>query len=193
MPMNGSDGTEAYLIANSILNIFDVKTLKKIFPILVSDVDSYIINSFGQKGIVSLSDDETRIFGKNLYKYFEEIDKSMLPKGSEYSLSSRAYMLKPDFKKLFKFDVMDLQKRIANTKDIGNSIFIVRNCLAQSFGSVDTTLILYNLKNAMHKNSILVIGDYDREKLPILLKTLDILNFKEIGKNIFAIKDNKDI
>ena len=41
MPMNGSDGTESYLLAHSLLKVFGEKKAKeKIFPITVTDVDS---------------------------------------------------------------------------------------------------------------------------------------------------------
>lgn len=111
LPMNGSDGTEAYLIANAIINTFGLKEAKKkVFPIEVTDIDPYIIESFGKKGIIALEPCDEKLFGENLNVFFEKTDKTELPVGPIYPVQDyNAYKLKPEFKNLFTFKVMDLQ------------------------------------------------------------------------------------
>ena len=108
MPMNGSDGTETYLLAHSLLKTFGEKAaMKKIFPITVTDVDPFIINNFGKNGVVALEPEDILAFGDDFNKYFEPIQKSELPKLSEfgYFQESRAYKLTPFFRNLFQFEV----------------------------------------------------------------------------------------
>ncbi len=192
MPMNGSDGTESYLIANSVLNVFGEKQAnEKIFPILVTDVDPLIIEQYGQKGVVALKQHDIEAFGSNFDKYFKEINIGFLPYEATYSRDAKAYRLTPEFKNLFKFEVKDLQERLKNLKDEGNSIVIIRNCLAETFGRDDTRKIISNLSKLMHPNSLFVIGGFDRKRMSTLISDLEFYGFKEVGKNIFSKIDKK--
>ena len=66
--MAGSDGTEAYAMANSIIGKMGFENAQKyVFPIHVSDVSPKIIEKYGQKGIVLLLDEE-------IEKYVQIID-----------------------------------------------------------------------------------------------------------------------
>lgn len=188
MPMNGSDGTEAYFIADAVLRVFGEKKAKeKIFPIVVSDVDKFIIENFGQKGVVCLTPEDKKAFGKNFDKYFEEIPMSELPQiPNAYSLRSKAYKLTPFFKELFQFKTMDFQERMGQVSDAGNSIVIIRNCLAQAFGWPETGLICAKMMNILKGASLFVIGGYDRLSLPDMVSTLKIFDFREVGENIFS-------
>ena len=189
MPMNGSDGTESYLIANSILNTFGEKAAKeKVFPILVTDVDPAIIEQYGQKGLVALKYEDIDAFGDNFNKYFEKIDKWLLPQEIWYAKDSSAFRLTPEFKKLFKFEVMDFQKRMLQANDTGNSVFIIRNCLAESFGIAESDIIISKLGKIMHPDSLFVIGGYDRKRMSGMIDSLNNAGFKEVGKNIFSLK-----
>lgn len=191
MPMNGSDGTESYCIANSILNTFgESDAEKRIFPIVVSDIDTDIIENYGKKGIVALEKKDENLFGKNLSKYFECTNISELPDIAIYPKEAKAYKLKPQFRENFKFEVMDFMDRLKNIKDEGNSIIIIRNCLAQSYTSWERTFLLFELDNILHDNSLFVIGGYDRANIPNLVKELEIYGFKEVGKNIFSKNSN---
>ncbi len=188
MPMNGSDGTESYLIANSIINTFGEKEAKeKIFPVLVTDVDPKIVEQYGKKGIVALKDEDIKAFGNNFDRFFERANKWELPMEEQFSRDLNAYRLKPDFKNLFKFEVMDFQKRMKEVKDGGNSIFIIRNCLTESFGVEETKKIVKDLSSLIHPNSLFVIGGYDRKHMSDFIPTLEFLGFREIGKNIFSL------
>ena len=196
MPMNGSDGTESYLLAHSILKVFGEKKAKeKIFPITVTDVDPFIINKFGKKGIVALEPDDIKAFGDKFDKYFEEIPMEELPKiENGYSLRARAFKLTPFFKNLFEFKVQDFQKRIENLKDDGNTVILIRNCLAQAFGHIQSMLLVNKLQEKMNGASLFVIGQYDRDRMRNFVPEMKCLfDYKEVGKNIFSKKRNKPL
>ena len=185
--MNGSDGTESYCIANSILKTFgESDAEKRIFPIIVSDIDTDIIENYGKKGIVALGEKDENLFGKNLSKYFDSINLSELPDIARYPKDAKAYKLKPKFRENFKFEVMDFMNRLKMTKDEGNSIILIRNCLAQSYTSWERSLLLSELDNIIHDNSLFVIGGYDRANIPDFVQELETYGFKEVGKNIFS-------
>ena len=193
MPMNGSDGTEAYLLAHSLLKEFGEKeAIEKIFPIIVTDVDTFVINKFGKKGVVALKPDDIAAFGESFNKYFQEIPMSDLPQeGIIYSETSRAFKLTPFFRNLFDFRVQDFQKRIQQIEDKGNSVVIIRNCLAQAFGHVNSILVVDKLQKKLKKNSLFVIGQYDRNKMKNFVPEMKCLfDFKEVGKNIFSKQPN---
>ena len=193
MPMNGSDGTEAYLLAHSLLKEFgEKKAKKKIFPIIVSDVDPFIINSFGKKGIVAFQPEDIAAFGKNFDKYFQEIPMSELPNiPNAYSLNAKAFKLTPFFQNLFEFKVQDFQKRITHIKDEGNSVVIIRNCLAQAFGYVQSMLMVAELDKKIKNSSLFIIGQYDRDMMKRFVPGLKtFFDFHEVGKNIFSKQSN---
>ena len=195
MPMNGSDGTEAYLIANALIDVFGKEDAeKRIFPIEVTDIDKFIIENFGKKGIVALEPEDVEHFGKNFNKYFEEIPISELPNVEyAYRPNAKAYKLTPEFRKYFKFNVMDFQQRLGNLKDEGNSTVIIRNCLAQSFGDFGTGAIIELVGQKLKDTSLFIIGGYDRAIMSNMVPYMSILNFKEIGKNIFGFEKIKNL
>ena len=193
MPMNGSDGTGTYLLAHSLLERFGEKKAKeKIFPITVTDVNPFIINEFGKKGIVALDPEDIEVFGKKFNKYFEEIPMSELPQiPLAYSKNARAFRLTPFFKSLFNFKVQDFQQRIGQVNDQGNSVVIIRNCLAQAFGYVESMLLVGKVDNKLKDSSMFIIGQYDRDRMKNFVPHMKALfNFKEIGKNIFSKQAN---
>ena len=193
MPMNGSDGTESYLLAHSILKVFGEKEAKKkVFPIIVSDVDPFIINKFGKKGVVALEPEDIKAFGDKFDKYFEEISMDELPKiVNGYSSSAKAFKLTPYFRSLFEFRIQDFQKRIGKVEDKGNTVILIRNCLAQAFGYVESMLLTAKIGDNLKGASMFVIGGYDRANMKRFVPDMQaLLNFKEVGMNIFSKKAN---
>lgn len=193
MPMNGSDGTGTYLLAHSLLERFGEKKAKeKIFPITVTDVNPFIINEFGKKGIIALEPEDIKAFGKKFNKYFEEIPMSELPKiPLAYSQKARAFKLTPFFKNLFEFKVQDFQQRIIQVNDQGNSVVIIRNCLAQAFGYIESMLLVEKVDKQLKDSSMFIIGQYDRERMSHFVPDMkSLFKFKEIGKNIFSKQAN---
>lgn len=185
--MNVSDGTEAYLIANSILKVFGKKEAEeRIFPIQAGDVCSFVIDNYGKQGVVALTEEEKLLFGENFEKYFTEIPFDRLPK-SNYLSDSKAYELNPQFKKYFSFYTEDFQKTLRSLpKDEGNTVISIRNCLRQSFSYPERGLIISNIHKILKNASLFVIGGYDRKHI---MDYLEIFGFKEITKNIFGLKN----
>lgn len=189
MPMNGSDGTEAYLLANAIIDVFGKEDAeKKVFPIKVTDVDDFIISNFGKKGIVAFEPKDIKHFKpQNFSKYFLEIGPWNVPKITNgYSEDTKVFKLKPEFRKYFQFEVMDLQERLENIKDKGNSVVIIRNCLKQSFGENETLKIINKIQTKLKAQSLFIIGGFDRMMMPNIVKYMTNLKFSEIEKNIFS-------
>ena len=188
-PMNASDLTETYAVTSALIDAFGFKTVQEKFsPILATDVDSYIINKFGKKGVIGLTPkDETQIGKKNIKKFFEKISQEPFKEKNDilYFPDTNFYKTKPEFSSLFKTEQMDLQKRLHELKDSGNSIILIRNCLAQSFGEFGTMFVLTQLEEKLKDGSLLVIGDYDRKNLRNLVSDLKEKGFYEIGINIF--------
>lgn len=186
--MNVSDGTEAYLIANSILKVFGKKEAEeRIFPIQAGDVCSFVIDNYGKQGIVALTENEKVLFGENFEKYFTEIPFERLPK-HRYLPDSKAYELNPQFKKYFSFYTEDFQKTLKSLpKDEGNTVISIRNCLRQSFPSYpERGLIIAKIHKILKDASLFVIGGYDRTHI---MSFLEDFGFKEIEKNIFGLKN----
>ena len=187
LPMNGSDGTEAYCIGNEIIEEFGLnRAKKKIFPINVTDVDPYIIENFGKKGVVAFSDNDIDGFGFcNVLDYFDPIEESKLPKDVTYHMETcNPLKVKPKFRNLFNFSVMDFQERLKTIKDSGNSVVIIRNCLAQSFGE-DSCRVIEQVASVLKNGSLFVIGGYDRQELASMDIWMKFNDFHEIHKNIF--------
>jgi chemotaxis methyl-accepting protein methylase len=189
MPMNCSDGTECYELASKIIRVFGMEDAKKrVFPIISTDIYEFVIENFGQKGLVAFYKSDVEKFGKeNIEKYFTETDMSRISVDPRFfHEGSKALEAKPEFQELFSFEVMDLQKRIKNIHDDGNSVVLIRNCLAQSFGSSGTFSIILELDQKLKKGSLLVLGGYDTTKLTQLdTMILDCSHFEKLEENIY--------
>lgn len=184
--MNVSDGTEAYLIANSILKVFGKKEAEeRIFPIHTGDISSFVIDNYGKQGIIALTEKDKLLFGENFEKFFKEIPFERLPIAN-YPENSKAYELNPEFKKYFNFYTEDFQKTLKTLpKDEGNTVISIRNCLLQSFNTFERWGIILKISQILKNASLFIIGDFDRKSL---LEYLDS-RFKEVGKNIFGLKN----
>ena len=189
MPMNVADGTEAYMFANAIIKNEGIENFKKHYSINASDVIPSVINNYAKNGLLHLYDNEVEIFeGIGM-----EALKEVLPKDYEdkivlqASYPDKLYKLSDEYGKLFNFHVEDLQSRVHNLKDEGNSVIAIRNCLKQSFGGNSAALILLRLSMAMKGGSLLITGDYDR-KCKLIDRTLKE-NFTELAHNIWGLKE----
>ena len=190
MPMNVSDGTEAYLFANSIIRNEGLEKFeKKYSPIKASDVMPNVINKYARKGLLHLYDGEVSEFDRLGINILEEVDindyEDKIIKQASYP--DKLYKLSNEYRKYFNFQVQDLQSRILDLKDGGNSVISIRNCLKQSFGDIKSSLIILQLAMRMKGASLLITGDYDR-KLQLIDETLKEF-FVELKHNIWGLKD----
>lgn len=189
MPMNVSDGTEAYMFANAIIKNEGLDKFKKKYSIKASDVMPNVINNYAKNGLLHLYDKEVSIFGGIGLDIIKEVN----PKDYEDKIVPQAsypdklYKLNDEYRKLFDFHVEDLQSRIHDLKDKGNSVIAIRNCLKQSFGDTKSSIILLKLCLTMRGASLLVTGDYDR-KCQLINETLKD-HFVELAHNIWGLRE----
>ena len=184
----GSDGTEAYAIANAIIKKMGLDNAKKyVFPIKVSDVSEDIIENYGKKGIIYLYDGEI--------EKLKAIKKYLTPTGNIYDgkiEDLKEYEISKEFRDLFTFETADLQEKIENFPKAEKNelnIVIIRNCLAQAFGSFGTDNILYKIYNHLPLGSLVIFGDYDTKAiLPSVFKYpplgLPLIDYKN---NIYTV------
>lgn len=188
MPMNCSDLTEGYAIASAIIDEFgEDEAKKRFFPIQASDVDEFMIDKFAKKGLVALDNWDTMTIGEeNIKKYFNELpDDTKFPlNDSFFRPNSKKFQAKDEFRSLFEVDCVDFQKRIENLDDGGNSVVLITNCLADSFG-LDAENVINSLSDKLKMGSLFVTGLYDRINLPELRYWLKNGDFLEISPRIF--------
>ncbi len=188
MPMNVSDGTEGYMFSNAIIRNEGLENFKNKYRVTASDVMPNVINNYAKNGLLHLYDKEVSMFdgiGMNVLKEVnpEDYKDKIVP---QLNYPDKLYKLSDEYSKLFDFHVEDLQSRIIDLKDEGNSIISIRNCLKQSFDDTKASLVIMKLAMKMNGASLLITGDYDR-KCGLLNVTLDEF-FTELGHNIWGLK-----
>ncbi len=190
MPMNVSDGTEAYLMANAIIRNEGLKAFeKKYSPILASDVMKNVIDNYAKNGLLHLFNDEIIEFDRLGINVLEEVNiddykDKIIP---QIRIPDKLYKLSDEYRKYFDFQTKDLQARIYDLKDNGNSIIAIRNCLKQSFGETMSSILIIKLAMKMNGASLLITGDYDRSSKAIE-KTLKEY-FVELKHNIWGLRE----
>jgi len=189
MPMCVSDGTEAYMFSNAIIRKEGLEKFKSKYCVTASDVMPNVINNYAKNGLLHLYDNELSMFdgiGIDVLREvnLEDYKDKIIPQDS---YPDRLYKLSDEYRKLFNFHVEDLQSRILDLKDEGNSIIPIRNSLRQSFGSITSVSIIYKLKMVMRDASILITGDYDR-KLQFIDTALKDC-FVELAHNIWGLRE----
>lgn len=190
MLLNVSDGTEGYFLANALIRNEGLDTFtKKYSPIQASDVMPNVINNYAKNGLLHLYNNEISEFDKIGMDVLKEVDikdyqDKIIP---QIDYPDKLFKLSDEYRKHFNFQVEDLQSKIIDLKDKGNSIIAIRNCLRQSFGETQASMILLKLFMKMKGASLLLTGDYDR-KSQLINETLQD-HFFEIKHNIWGLKD----
>lgn len=192
MPMNVSDGTEAYCLANALIKNEGYDVFEKRYSqIKASDVCPDIINNYGRQGLLHLNNDERYIFNDIDKTILREVNREdytrfIIPQIGE---PEKLYKLNPEYTKHFDFSISDFQTRLPSIKDEGNSIVLIRNCLKQSFGdNFSFVLKLVNqLETILKGNSLFITGDYDIKNMPKFREYLKNC-FQEIEHNIWELK-----
>lgn len=190
MLLNVSDGTEGYLFANALIRNEGWETFeKKYSPIKGSDVMPNVIDNYAKNGLLHLYNNEKIEFDRLGMDILKEVDRNdykdkIIPQAS---YPDKLYKLNNEYRKHFDFHVEDLQSRIIDLKDEGNSIIAIRNCLKQSFGDIKSASIIMQLANKMRGASLLITGDYDRG-CSLINDTLHDCFF-ELKHNIWGLKD----
>ena len=192
MPMNVSDGTEAYFISKPFIEELGPEEFeRKCSPIVSTDVCSDIIETYPKRNIVQLFKGEAEELSIYRKPMFNEVSVAESHRLMGYDPENKLYELKPEYRKFFRFGVQDFQERIANLHDEGNSIISIRNCLRQSFGDFKSAIIVQNLANKLKGASLFITGNYDRGML-LFESALDDY-FVEIDHNIWGLRDYKPV
>jgi len=192
MPMNVSDGTEAYAFANAIIRNEGLENFKNKYRVTASDITSRVICNYPRNGLLHLYDSEKSLFDGIGMDVLQEVNpedyKSKIISQARYP--DKLYKLSDEYMELFSFRVEDLQKRINDLQDDGNSVISIRNCLRQSFGSTDTYFLINKLAEKMTGASLFITGNYDREFnfMDNCLKE----HFVELSHNIWGLKNYKN-
>ena len=192
MPMNVSDGTEIYFLSDSIIKKIGFKNFKEHFsPIIASDIYAPVIKSYPKNGIIFLEDAEAAILKENSANLINKVNVkdyiTHILNPSDIN-NKKLYKLNPEFQECFKFQILDFQERLKLLRDKGNTVVMIRNSLYHSFGENEASNIVKNVANKLVKNSLFIIGGYDRMKMPDkFVKTLKIY-FDEIDLNVFRKK-----
>lgn len=179
-----SDGTEPYAVAIKLLKRIKPKQKEKFFPIHASDIDPFMINHCCESGLIGLLPEDIKKIGtKNLDRFLSPTDKA-LPCPPQWGMENiKNYAASDELKNAIEFKVGNMFNEIHTIRDEGNSVFICRNVLPHLkehyFG------IISSVAERFKEGSWFVIGDYDTKKIPDLKSTLEIMNFKEIQKNVF--------
>lgn len=190
MPMNVSDGTEAYLMANAIIRNEGLKVFEeKYSPVLASDIMQEVIDKYAKNGLLHLYNNEIIEFDRLGINALKEVNikdyqDNIIP---QIHIPDKLYKLNDEYRKHFDFQTEDLQSRIYNLKDKGNSVIAIRNCLKQSFGETVSSILIVKLAMKMNGASLLITGDYDRSS-KVIEKTLKEY-FVELKHNIWGLRE----
>ncbi|MCQ2740323.1 MAG: hypothetical protein MJ237_08905 [bacterium] len=177
--MAGSDGTEAYAIANALIGELGFENAKKyVFPIYVNDVKEWVINEYGKAGKIWFDDDEIEKL-----PYIREflVEECHEPKRTLYTL-------KQEFRDCFEFEVADLQAvidRLSGASEDEYPTFVIRNCLADAFGSLDAYYVIKDLVNKYPSDADIVLGGYDLGKFKNSFFDTRTLWLSDCGNNTF--------
>lgn len=179
--MAGSDGTEAYAIANAVIGELGFENAKKyVFPIYVNDVKEWVINEYGKAGKIWFDDDETEKL-----PYIKEF---LVEECHEEDQKRTLYSLKQEFRDCFKFEVADLQaviERLPEPSEDEYCTFVIRNCLAQAFGGIGANNVLRELIKKYPSDADIVLGGYDLDKFKHSVFDPRFLWLGDRGNNTF--------
>ena len=177
MPMNVSDGTEAYFIFKYLAEEVGLDTFEKKYKrINATDVCENVLEKYPKKGVVKLKEKEFDELNINGDPMFEKTDGDL-------------YALRPKYKKYFNFKTQDFQERLKNLEDNGNSVVIIRNCLRHSFGNFGAAHIVRTVDKKLKGNSLFITGDFDRGLSEFEQELRE--NFEEIDRNVWAKREEE--
>ncbi len=179
--MAGSDGTEAYAIANALIGELGFENAKKyVFPIYVNDVEEWVINEYGKAGKIWFDDDEI--------EKLPYIGEFLVEECRDEDGKRTLYTLKQEFRDCFEFEVADLQAvidRLPGSSEDEYPTFVIRNCLAEAFGSRDAYYVIKDLVNKYPSDADIVLGGYDLGNLKKSFFDTRTLWLSDCGNNTF--------
>ena len=182
-----SDGSEAYMLAISLIEALGEKEASKFFPIKAIDSDKYIL-SIAKNGKWNLLDCEIdnlkRMYG-NIDKYIKKSDSKMLIKNDKLSSLTSTYEVSELLKNAVVFEHGDLLDEIKNIDDEdGSALVFCRNVIpyleSRKISTAQNVASLLGLFLA--EGSMFVTGGYDLE-LTDLNRNLYLREFKHVNRD----------
>lgn len=182
-----SDGSEAYMLAISLIETLGEKEAQKFFPIKAFDKNEYIVDiaKSGNWNLHTCDLVNIKRYFPNFEKYIKKSDKPMLIEGDKYAGITTTYQVSDILKNAVKFEQGDLLDEIKNIDDEdGNALVFCRNVMPylENLGVSTAQNIASLLGLYMSEGSVFVTGGYDLE-LTDINKNLYLRDFKHQNKD----------
>ncbi len=189
MMFASSDGSEAY---SNIISLFEgpaakrnENDVKKFFPIQAYDIDEEIVKAAQSGYIVGSYSDivETACRSDDYREYFNITDKVLNIKDDMSFMGAKALQASKKLTDNVKFNLGDMFEKVKTIKDDSNTVVMCRNILGYFLDDKIEEFVQLTSK-FLNKDSLFVIGDYDREFMDIDA-VLQKFNFKKVLKNVY--------
>lgn len=188
MMFASSDGSEAY---SNIISLFETPAskgtdnAKKFFPINAYDIDEEVVKAAQSGYIAGTYSDiiEVADRSEDYRKYFNITDKVMNIKDDMSFMGAKALKATKKLTENVKFNLGDMFEKIKTIKDDSNTVIMCRNILGYFLNDKIEEFIKLASK-FLKKDSLFVIGDYDREFMNIQ-EAFEQHGFKQVLKNVY--------
>lgn len=184
-----SNGAEPYSLAIALNETS--KNLDKYNPIIAIDKDPIIID-IAQKGRINISKKEKENF-ENIVKPKQEyfIDKGprtiIIDEPDEiFTGITESYKVIPKIRNMIKFEVGDMLQKLLEINDNGNSVILCRNVMPYLTPAYQFNIFNVLLNN-IKPNSLIILGDFDKETL--LYNNIDYISSLNFEKSFTKIKN----
>lgn len=179
-----SDGSEAWTLD---MFLREHKNVDKFFPIIGVDIDSGILACANSK-LLNVKDSEIeslRDSGVDFYKYFDKYSHKMHISRDSLDSETKTYIAKDFIKNDFIAHERTVLQQIRRLDNEAPNVVLCRNFFPYLNSESECYKYIQNIANALAKNDIFVIGDYDRGKE--FLEVLKKFKFAEVHRNIFKL------
>lgn len=182
-----SDGSEAYMIAITLIETLGYEKAQKFFPIKGFDKDSKIV-SYANSGKWNLIEDDLQALKKicpNINKYIKKSTKPMIIDNDKLAGKSVTYEVCDKLKNAVVFKQGDLQDEIQNIDDAGNTVVFCRNVIPYLEDLKEATSRDISCLAGLYleEKSLFIIGGYDTSLTDIDMN-LRLRDFKLADKTI---------
>ena len=185
----GSDGSEGYTFAMSVMDKLPKDQQSKYFKIKISDIDTEVIKA-GKSGIINLGSRDFNLMKSNLKtpaKFFEPVDDTLEIVNNEETRFENYSGYRPirklrDAVEFSQGDILETMKKIDKSE---MSIVMCRNVMLY-LGKNYVQEIVKNANKNLKSGSLFIIGNFDHVSgvEEMLLQS----GFEKIQHNIFRKK-----
>ena len=182
-----SDGSEAYMLAISLIETLGEKEARKFFPIKAFDNDEYIVNiaKSGKWNLLPRDYENLQKLYGNIDKYIKKSDKPMLISNDKLAGATQTYEVSGVLRDAVEFRQGDLVSEIKNIDDEdGTALVFCRNVLPylENLKISTAQKVASLLGMYLAPGSIFVTGGYDLS-LTDLNRNLYLRDFKHVNRD----------